>query len=582
MKRIAALAVWLPVLMAAQNADRGLRVVSAVRSWNVGEVTRVAIEVSGDFEFRSDRLHNPDRVYYDILRSYPRFDGKKFYARQLDDKLVKRFRVAETQPGVTRIVLDLDGNVEATASKLSNPNRLIVELRISGTPPPQALPEPPATTAAPPETKSAAAPPKSSPSAAVPAPKSPAPGLPAAEKPKTEAAATTPLPAPPVIKQEPPKTESAVHATPSKPPVKADPPERAVAEPSKVQMARTETGSKAEPAAKTSAPKVETAPKSETAAKGEASPKQEAPVRGEPAKPAAPPKVESAKNEPAPKPEAPARIETVKADTAAKSESAKSEPSDRAAAAKPTSLGENSLVRTLGLKLSRVVIDPGHGGHDQGTEGPRGLLEKDLVLDIALRVGKLIESRMGAEVIYTRNDDTFIPLEGRTALANEKKADLFLSIHANSSALPRLAGVETYYLNIKGSSKDALDVAARENASSQKSIFELADVIQKIAKYDKAEESLEFAKRIQASLYAFSARNIPGSKNRGVRTAPFVVLIGAHMPSVLAEIGFLSNAREETLLKRPDYRQKLAEALFRGVSRYADSLSHFDVASAKE
>ena len=124
-------------------------------------------------------------------------------------------------------------------------------------------------------------------------------------------------------------------------------------------------------------------------------------------------------------------------------------------------------------------------------------------------------------------------------------------------------------------------MAARENASSQKSIFELRDIIQKITQHDKAEESKEFAGRIQAALYGFSARNFPNSRNRGVKKAPFVVLIGANMPSVLAEIGFLSNAREEALLKKPDYRQKLAEALFRGLSRYADSLSHFQVAQAQ-
>jgi N-acetylmuramoyl-L-alanine amidase len=123
-----------------------------------------------------------------------------------------------------------------------------------------------------------------------------------------------------------------------------------------------------------------------------------------------------------------------------------------------------------------------------------------------------------------------------------------------------------------------MDVASRENATSQKSIFELTDLIQKIARYDKAEESKEFARRIQVELYTFSARNVPGSKNRGVKSAPFVVLIGANMPSILAEIGFLSNPKEEALLKKPDYRQKLAEALYRGVSRYADSLSHFQVA----
>jgi N-acetylmuramoyl-L-alanine amidase len=240
-------------------------------------------------------------------------------------------------------------------------------------------------------------------------------------------------------------------------------------------------------------------------------------------------------------------------------------------------------VRALGLKIGRVVIDAGHGGHDQGTSGPKGLLEKDVVLDVALRVGKLIEDRLGAEVIYTRSDDTFVPLEGRTALANEKKADLFLSVHANSSSLPRIAGVETYYLNLPDSrDKDAADVAARENASSQKSVFELQDLVKKITLNDKVEESREFAGRVQASLYAFSARNVPNSRNRGVKKAPFVVLIGAHMPSILAEIGFLTNVREEALLRKPDYRQKLAEALFRGVQRYAEGLSHFQVAKAGE
>jgi N-acetylmuramoyl-L-alanine amidase len=208
-------------------------------------------------------------------------------------------------------------------------------------------------------------------------------------------------------------------------------------------------------------------------------------------------------------------------------------------------------------------------------------LEKDLVLDVALRLGKLIESRMGSEVVFTRSDDTFIPLERRTAIANERKADLFLSIHANSSPYPRIGGVESYYLNFT-SAKDALAVASRENASSDKSVFELHDLIQKITLHDKAEESREFAGAIQAALFPFAARYNPGIKNRGVKKAPFVVLIGASMPSVLAEIGFLTNAREEALLAKPEHRQKLAEALYRGVFRYAQSLSHFEVAQAAD
>jgi N-acetylmuramoyl-L-alanine amidase len=184
---------------------------------------------------------------------------------------------------------------------------------------------------------------------------------------------------------------------------------------------------------------------------------------------------------------------------------------------------------------------------------------------------------MGSEVVYTRDDDTFIPLEERTRIANEHKADLFLSIHANSSPYRTAAGVETYYLNFT-TSKTAMDLAARENASSERSIFDLKDVLQKIAMKDKIDESREFAARIQTSLYAISAKSNAAAKDRGVKKAPFVVLIGAAMPSVLAEIGFLTNSADEALLRKPEQRQKIAEALYKGVASYADTLSHFQVA----
>jgi N-acetylmuramoyl-L-alanine amidase len=248
------------------------------------------------------------------------------------------------------------------------------------------------------------------------------------------------------------------------------------------------------------------------------------------------------------------------------------------AARKSTSDGSRSLIRALGLKVNRVVIDAGHGGHDVGTTGPTGLLEKDLVLDVALRLGKLIEQRMGSEVIFTRQDDTYIGLEERTAIANRNHADLFLSIHANSSPIKAVAGVETFYLNFT-SSADALDVASRENASSQKSVFELRDLIQSISLHDKIEESKEFASDLQRTMQANAVRYISTARDRGIKKAPFVVLIGAQMPSVLSEIGFISNPREEALLKRADHRQQIAEALYKGLSRYSDSLSHVQVAS---
>src|SRR6202044_2550037 len=154
-------------------------------------------------------------------------------------------------------------------------------------------------------------------------------------------------------------------------------------------------------------------------------------------------------------------------------------PIETALPAKRNSSGDRSMIRVLGLKVGRIVLDPGHGGHDTGSVGPEGLREKDLVLDVAQRLGRLIEARMGSEVIFTRSDDTFVPLERRTEIANEAKADLFLSIHANSSPLRSAAGVETYYLNFT-TSRSALELASRENSGSQLSVSELQGLLQKI------------------------------------------------------------------------------------------------------
>jgi N-acetylmuramoyl-L-alanine amidase len=249
--------------------------------------------------------------------------------------------------------------------------------------------------------------------------------------------------------------------------------------------------------------------------------------------------------------------------------------------AQPTANGDRSLIRALGLKIGKIVIDPGHGGHDTGTIGPNGLTEKDLVLDVSQRLGKLLESRLGAEVDYTRDDDTFIPLETRTAIANQDQADLFVSVHANSSQDPDARGVETYYLNFT-TSRDALDVAARENAVSDQSIYELQDLVKKIALKEKIEESREFASDVQGALHTGLAVKNPGLRDRGVKRAPFIVLIGANMPSILAEISFVSNPGDERKLKTPEYRQRIAESLYRGIAKYVSGLSGVRVASKME
>src|SRR6202140_1906531 len=196
-------------------------------------------------------------------------------------------------------------------------------------------------------------------------------------------------------------------------------------------------------------------------------------------------------------------------------------------APQPTRDGQSTLTRALGLKIGRIVIDAGHGGHDTGTIGPTGLMEKDLCLDVALRLGKIIQQRLpGADIVYTRSDDTFIPLEERTNIANQAKADLFISIHANSSQDHAARGVETYYLNLKGSA-EAMEVAARENATAQGGVHELQDLVMKIARTEKIDESKELAEAIKNSLSKGIQKTGTPIKNRGARKAPFVVLIGA-------------------------------------------------------
>ena len=247
------------------------------------------------------------------------------------------------------------------------------------------------------------------------------------------------------------------------------------------------------------------------------------------------------------------------------------------AAPVPTRDGQSTLTRALGLKIGRIVIDAGHGGHDTGTIGPTGLMEKDLCLDVALRLGKIIQQKLpGADIVFTRSDDTFIPLEDRTRIANEAKADLFISIHANSSPDQGARGIETYYLNMRGS-PEAMAVAARENAVSQQGIHDLEEVVKKIARTEKIDESRELAEDVQDSLSKRIQKAAKPVKNRGVRKAPFVVLIGADMPSILTEISFLSNPSDEQLLKKPEYRQRVAEGLYQGVSDYLQSMNSMAV-----
>ena len=219
----------------------------------------------------------------------------------------------------------------------------------------------------------------------------------------------------------------------------------------------------------------------------------------------------------------------------------------------------------------RIVLDAGHGGWDLGTVGRSGLLEKDLVLDIVNRLGKLVESRLGADVIYTRTDDTYISLEKRTEIANLSHADLFLSVHANYSDLPSARGVETYYTNTY-SSVHARTSDLTADASLTPVDWTNVDIREKVR------ESRKFAETVQHSLYGSLAEQNPGLRDRGVKEASYVVLTGTTMPAILNEVSFISSPADERNLESPAYRQKIAQALYKGVERYAESLHHDQLA----
>jgi N-acetylmuramoyl-L-alanine amidase/putative methionine-R-sulfoxide reductase with GAF domain len=225
----------------------------------------------------------------------------------------------------------------------------------------------------------------------------------------------------------------------------------------------------------------------------------------------------------------------------------------------------------------RIVVDAGHGGWDLGTVGRRGLLEKDLVLEIAQRLGKLLESRLGADVILTRNDDNYIPLDERAGVANQSQADLFVSVHANYSDLPSARGVETYYTNFF-TAPNAKDLETRSGGNGGQN--PVAATLSPADLHEKIEQSRRLAASVQRSLYGTLSVQNPGLRDRGVKEASYVVLTETAMPGILAEVSFVSSPTDEQKLRSDGYREEIAEALYKGIAHYAANSRGVKVASA--
>ena len=502
--------------------------VTGIRHWSTPDYTRVAIDLESEIKFGSQRISHPDRIFFDLrgTKLASTLVGKSF---DVDDGFLKKIRVAQFQPGRTRVVLEVDNLSDYEAFLLPDPYRLIIDIHGKNNR----------------KNMHAKLLQDSAAMADVEAPPtggSHADGQTAEELTPEEA-----------LKQAEARVKGELRAEAGKAPVnRLD-----VGDEAKITPKGVDAGSKAHSSAST----------------GRASAKD---AKDKSTTPAVTKVVVDADDDD----EAPPPASHGRSKASSRIASSRAKELDMREA-KPTASGDRSLIRALGLKIGKIVIDPGHGGHDTGTIGPDGLKEKDLVLEVGRRLGKLLQTRLGAEVVYTRKNDTFIPLETRTAIANQERADLFISIHANSSHDSEARGVETYYLNFT-SSPEALEVAARENAVSEKSIYELQDLVKKIAMKEKIEESREFAGDVQESLHSGLAAKSPAIRDRGVKKAPFIVLIGANMPSILAEISFVSNPTDEHRLETSEYRQRIAESLYRGIAKYVDGLSGVKMASKLE
>jgi N-acetylmuramoyl-L-alanine amidase len=527
----------------------GLVPVFNLRSWSGENSTRVVVDLEKQVKFQSDRIANPDRLWVDLVgaRLHPNLTDRVF---PVGDGLLEQVRVGQNREGVVRVVLDFKSVKDHQVFYLNDPARLVIdvtgdetETRAAGHP---ALPSPAPTAA--PATRNADV--SEIADLEIPDLQPPEPAAELEREIEARVRATpspapsaTPSPTPRATFTPPPTPSPAPTATPSPRPTPT--PEPSVAPPSPTPSPR---GTFTPPPTPSPRPSATPGPKATFTPPPSPSPS------------------------PSPSPAASATPNPRATFTPPPTAVASKQPTPVPGEAVPNRNGSMTIARQLGLGARRIVIDAGHGGHDPGTIGRAGLQEKDLVLDVALRLERMVREQLNVEVVMTRATDVFIPLEERTAIANAKGADLFLSIHANSSRSSKARGIETYFLNF-ALDPHAEEVAARENAISAATMKDLQGLVKSITLNSKINESRDFASAVHESLIGSLRRGYPDIQDRGVRTAPFYVLIGANMPSILAEIAFVSHPEEEKLLRTGARREQIAQSLLAGVKSYLETIN---------
>ena len=447
-----------------------------VRFWSGENSTRVVIDLDHEVEIKQDRLQSPPRLFVDLIgtRLHPNLVGKTF---PVGNAFLKQIRIGVNRENVVRVVIDFGEASSHNVFFLSDPERLVIDVRGDA--------------------------------------------LKGARVAGSEMrAGGSPTPPPPPAGTPTPEMMEDVEVHQQVPVLPEASPAEGEAQPSPTPVEPPSPAATVRPT-----PRVEPTPTATPA-------------------PTPTPRPASTAAMPAPGSSAPTKNRD----------------------------GSYSLARQLGLGARRIALDAGHGGHDPGAIGRGGTQEKDITLAIVLKLEKLLRTELGADVVMTRDTDVFIPLEERTAIANSSGADLFLSVHINSARNSAGRGLETYYLSFAKNAA-AEELAARENAISQATMKDLNNLVKAITTNSKIDESRDFAGLIQRNNVEGLSPSFSGVLDRGVHTAPFYVLIGANMPSILTEVGFISNPEEERWLKSEEYQQKLAESLLEGVRTYLAQLN---------
>jgi len=563
--------------VALQSSLANPSIIQGIRFWTTDEYTRVVIDMDREANYSRARLSNPDRVFFDISNS-KLSAGLHEKTFDVGDEFLKSVRLAKNRENVARVVLDLETVKDYTVSELHDPFRIIVDIR--GSRSAQAKTNSVSKESKPRQDE--ISPEISKSKLQKPLESEIQQHVVVVHKEIALPSTTSAIKSPQLSKQAEKARISTAESIDSSKPSPAKSTKTAVSATAKEAVANKPSIISQSPAQATDKPSLD--------AKSVPSTRVGKAVESNAGKVTDPPQI-VAKVVEMPSldtkiSDADEPVSTLKSVSPAKVEegaeanvktpanippAVKASPISAPKTASPTSHGDRTLTRMLGLKVGRIVIDPGHGGYDTGTIGPGGLMEKDLTLELSKALRHMLKSRLNIDVVLTREEDVFLSLEERTAIANRCQADLFISIHANSSSARSVSGVETYFLDFAKNSS-ARDIAARENATSLGNLRDLEDMIKSIAQADKSDESRELAGIIQKSLYNSARQLLPSTRNRGVRSAPFVVLIGANMPSILAEIAFISNPRDESILKKKESQEQLAKALFAGIEDYMNTL----------